>query len=65
MKFMNHWNKIWTSRFNIVFCSDFSLNDLVSFLYDVERLLFWRSFENSTIEDIFGFIDENFFEIIL
>ena len=52
-------------RFNIVFCSDFSLNDLVSFLYDVERLLFWRSFENSTIEDIFGFIDEIFFEIIL
>ena len=62
---MNHWNKIWTSRFNIVFCLDFSLNDLVSFLYDVERLLFWRSFENSTIEDIFGFTDEIFFEIIL
>ena len=48
--------------FNIVFCSDFSLKDLVYFLPDVGKLLFWRFFENCTIEDIFGFIDEIFFE---
>ena len=62
MKFRNHWNKIWIFRFKIVFCSYFSLKDLVYFLDDVGRLLFWRSFENYTIEDIFGFIDEIFFE---
>ena len=39
--------------FNIVFCSDFSLKDLVYFLYDVGRLLFWRSFDNCIIEEIF------------
>ena len=44
--------------FNIVFCSNFSLKDLVYFLYDVGRLLFWRSIENYIIEDIFGFINE-------
>ena len=39
--------------FNIVFCSGFSLKDLIYFLYDVGRLLFWRSFDNCNIEDIF------------
>ena len=48
--------------FNIVFCSNFSLKDLVYFLYDVERLLFWRPFENCIIEDIFGFIGKIFLE---
>ena len=48
--------------FNIVFCSNFSLKDLVYFLYDVERLLFWRPFENYIIEDIFGFICKIFLE---
>ena len=48
--------------FNIVFCLDFSLKDLVSFLYDVGRLLFWISFEICIIEDIFGFIGEIFLD---
>ena len=65
VKFRNHWNKIWTFMFNIVFCSNFSLKDSVYFLYDVGRLIFWRSFENCIIEDIFGFIDEIFLRIIL
>ena len=48
--------------FNIVFCLDFSLKDLVYFLYDVGRLLFWISFEICIIEDIFGFIGEIFLD---
>ena len=48
--------------FNIVFCLDFSLKDLVSFLYDVGRLLYWISFEIYIIGDIFGFIGEIFLE---
>ena len=48
--------------FNIVFCLDLSLKDLVYFLYDVGRLLFWTSFEICIIEDIFGFIGEIFLE---
>ena len=48
--------------FNIVFCLDFSLKDLVYFLYDVGRLLFWTSFEICIIEDIFGFIGEIFLD---
>ena len=48
---------------NIVFCLDFSLKRFsLFFLCDVGRLLFWRSFENSIIEDIFGFINEIFFK---
>ena len=48
--------------FNIVFCLDLSLKDLVYFLYDIGRLLFWTSFEIFIIEDIFGFIGEIFLE---
>ena len=48
--------------FNIVFCLDLSLKDLVYFLYDVGRLLFWTSFEICIIEDIFRFIGEIFLE---